>query len=240
MRYIWAVGTDTGLVRDHNEDSVFPAESGASTSDALLMVADGMGGAVAGEVASSVAVAAATSEEAEGMNAEQRVIAGNEAVVLATEEDRSLAGMGTTMTLLTIDESGHATFAHVGDSRAYLLRDGELSQVTTDHSLVGELVRLGKVREEDAKHHPSRHIITRVLGHGPITVDTIELDLHVGDRILICSDGLTDMVSDARVHELLSADQGVEPTAWSLIEHANAAGGVDNITVVVVDVTDGA
>ncbi|MCB1247637.1 MAG: serine/threonine-protein phosphatase [Acidimicrobiia bacterium] len=239
MRYIWASGTDTGKVRDHNEDAVFPPESGSTTGEAILIVADGMGGAVAGEVASRLAVEAASAAPAgDPIAPEDRVVAGNQAVVLATEEDRSLAGMGTTMTLMRIDPGGPATIAHVGDSRAYLMRAGELRQVTTDHSLVGELVSLGRITEEEAKHHPSRHIITRVLGLGPVTADRIDLDLGPGDRVLLCSDGLTDMVSDVMIGEILRAGEGVEPTAWALIEQANAAGGVDNITVVVVDVTE--
>lgn len=239
MRYIWATGTDTGKVRDHNEDSVFPPESGSATESVVLIVADGMGGAVAGEVASRLAVEAASeAAPADPIEPADRVKAGNEAVVAATEDDRSLAGMGTTMTLLHLHDGGEATLAHVGDSRAYLLRDGELTQITTDHSLVGELVSLGRITHEEAKTHPSRHIITRVLGLGPITVDTVDMRLHAGDRFLLCSDGLTDMVSDAMIDEILKAGEGVEPTAWALIEQANAAGGVDNITVIVVDVTE--
>lgn len=239
MRYIWATGTDTGNARENNEDSVYPAESGASTEPVVLIVADGMGGAVAGEVASRLAVEAASdADPSESVDPAERVKMGNEAVVLATEEDRSLAGMGTTMTLLELRADGLGTIAHVGDSRAYLHRDGELSQVTTDHSLVGELVSLGRITEEEAKHHPSRHIITRVLGLGPITVDTIDVELQPGDRFLLCSDGLTDMVSDTMIDEILASGEGVEPTAWALIEQANAAGGVDNITVIVADVTE--
>jgi protein phosphatase len=239
MRYIWASGTDTGKVRDHNEDTVYPQESGSSTDPAILIVADGMGGAVAGEVASRLAVQAASQHPPDDPIAPaERVKAGNDAVFVATEADRSLAGMGTTMTLLHLYEEGNATLAHVGDSRAYLLRDGELRQITTDHSLVGELVSLGRISPEEAKHHPSRHIITRVLGLGPITVDTVNLHLTPGERVLLCSDGLTDMVSDAMIEEILKAGEGVEPTAWALIEQANAAGGVDNITVIVVDVAE--
>jgi protein phosphatase len=198
-----------------------------------------MGGAVAGEIASRLAVEAA-SEAPPGNDIApaDRVLAGNSAIVLATEEDRSLTGMGTTMTLVELQEDGTALFAHVGDSRAYLLRDGEMSQITTDHSLVGELVALGRISKEEARDHPHRHLVTRVLGLGPITVDTFELELEPGDRILLCSDGLTDMVSDLMIDEILAAGEGVEPTAWALIEQANSAGGVDNTTVVVIDVAE--
>jgi protein phosphatase len=110
--------------------------------------------------------------------------------------------------------------------------------VTTDHSLVGELVSLGRITKEEARHHPHRHLVTRVLGLGPISVDSEELDLEIGDRILLCSDGLTDMVPDEKIEEILIACDGVEATVWTLIEEANAAGGVDNTTVVVIDVTE--
>lgn len=239
MNYVWGSGTDTGKIREHNEDSMYPTESGSSDGHLVLMVADGMGGAVAGEVASRLAVEAASEQTPdEPVNPTDRVLAANSAVILATEEDRALAGMGTTMTLVQLDPSGIAQFAHVGDSRAYLLRNNELTQVTTDHSLVGELVSLGRITKEDARHHPHRHLVTRVLGLGPISVDTEELDLEVGDRILLCSDGLTDMVPDEKIEEILIECDGVEATVWTLIEEANSAGGVDNTTVVVIDVTE--
>jgi serine/threonine protein phosphatase PrpC len=239
MKYIWGTGTDTGMVREHNEDSLYPTEGGSGPGPAVLMVADGMGGAVAGEVASRLAVEAATVLPAEDDVAPaDRVLAGNSAVILATEEDRALAGMGTTMTLVQLRPDAEASFAHVGDSRAYLLRDGQVSQITTDHSLVGELVTLGRITSEEARTHPHRHLVTRVLGLGPITVDTVDIALEPGDRILLCSDGLTDMVPDQQIEEILNGGEGVEPTAWALIEQANAAGGVDNTTVVVIDVVE--
>jgi serine/threonine protein phosphatase PrpC len=239
MKYIWGTGTDTGMVREHNEDSLYPTEGGSGDGPAILMVADGMGGAVAGEVASRLAVEAASEMSPDGdMDPADRVLAGNSAVILATEEDRALAGMGTTMTLVELRPDRAATFAHVGDSRAYLLRGGSVSQITTDHSLVGELVTLGRITPEQARTHPHRHLVTRVLGLGPITVDTTDLSLETGDRILLCSDGLTDMITDEEIEQILASGEGVEPTAWALIERANAAGGVDNTTVVVIDVIE--
>jgi protein phosphatase len=239
MNYVWGSGTDTGKVREHNEDSMFPDESGSSEGPLVLMVADGMGGAVAGEVASRVAVdAASEAADDDPIDPTERVLAGNSAVILATEEDRNLAGMGTTMTLVQLSESGTAQFAHVGDSRAYLLRDNQLTQVTTDHSLVGELVSLGRITKEEARSHPHRHLVTRVLGLGPISVDSEELQLLAGDRLLLCSDGLTDMVPDDRIEEILIESDGVEAAVWTLIEEANAEGGVDNTTVVVIDATE--
>ena len=235
MRYVWGAGTHVGRVRDGNEDSLYPRESGSSEGPVILMVADGMGGAVAGEVASRLAVeAAAEAPPDDPTSPEDRVLAANRAVVEATREDPSLAGMGTTMTLVRL-EGARAEFAHVGDSRAYLLRDRELRLLTTDHTLVHELLELGRITAEEAEHHPHRHLITRVLGLGPIGVDCFSLDLVAGDRILLCSDGLNTMVSDFAIQELLAAGQGVEPTAWALIEQANTAGGLDNTTVLVID-----
>jgi protein phosphatase len=237
MNYIWGTGTHVGRIRDGNEDSLFPTDSGNSEGPAVLMVADGMGGAVAGEVASRLAVEAASEQAADDeVSPEERVLAANRSVIEATRENPSLAGMGTTMTLVQLNADGIADFAHVGDSRAYLLRDDELEMLTADHTLVGELIELGRITPEEAEHHPHRHLITRVLGLGPIGVDTFSLVLKDGDRVLLCSDGLNTMISDFTIKQLLATDQGVEPTAWALIEHANTAGGLDNTTVVVIDV----
>jgi protein phosphatase len=237
MKYVWGTGTHVGRVRDGNEDSLFPSESGSSDGPVVLMVADGMGGAVAGEVASRLAVEAATAAGAdEPVTPEARILAANRAVIEATRENPTLAGMGTTMTLVALGTDGTAEFAHVGDSRAYLVRDGSMELLTTDHTLVHELIELGRITPEEAEHHPHRHLITRVLGLGPIGVDTFTIDLREGDRILLCSDGLNTMVSDLTIEGLLAAGQGVEPTAWALIEQANTAGGLDNTTVLVIDV----
>ncbi|GMQ93931.1 MAG: hypothetical protein BMS9Abin12_1413 [Acidimicrobiia bacterium] len=236
MKYIWATGTHVGRVREVNEDSLFPTSSGTSTGPVVLMVADGMGGAVAGEVASRIAVETASARDASDPTTPgDRVIAANEAVSSAVAADPSLAGMGTTLTLVRLNEDASMDLAHVGDSRAYLLKDDQLEQLTTDHTLVNELIELGRITPEEAEHHPHRHLITRVLGLGPVGVDTQTLELHDGHRILLCSDGLTTMVSDFGIKQILDAGQGVEATVWALIEHANTAGGVDNTTVVVID-----
>ncbi|MEN8040719.1 MAG: protein phosphatase 2C domain-containing protein [Actinomycetota bacterium] len=236
MNYVWATGTHVGRVRANNEDSVFPLSSGSSAGPEILMVADGMGGAVAGEVASRIAVETASSPGSDGvLSPENRVTAANDAVNAAVADDPSLAGMGTTMTLVRLNEDASMDLAHVGDSRAYLLRDDELRQITTDHTLVNELIELGRISPEEAERHPHRHLVTRVLGLGPVGVDTRRIDLQDGDRVLLCSDGLTTMVSDFGVKQILSAQEGVEATVWALIEHANTAGGVDNTTVVVID-----
>jgi serine/threonine protein phosphatase PrpC len=238
MNYVWSTGTHVGRVREGNEDSVFPESSGSASGPVILMVADGMGGAVAGEVASGIAVTVASAEDAPNpVSPEERVAAANEAVGDAVSADASLAGMGTTLTLVKLNEDATLDLAHVGDSRAYVLRDDEMQQLTTDHTLVNELIELGRITPEEAESHPHRHLITRVLGLGPVGIDTKNMELEDGDRILLCSDGLTTMVSDFGIHQILAAGEGVEATVWSLIEHANTAGGVDNTTVVVIDAT---
>ena len=237
MNYVWGTGSHVGRVRKGNEDSLFPDSSGSSAGPVIVMVADGMGGAVAGEVASRIAVATASAAAAsDAVSPEERVLAANEAVRKAVEEDPSLAGMGTTLTLAKLTDHGVLNLAHVGDSRAYLLRDRSLQQLTSDHTLVHELIELGRITPEEAERHPHRHLITRVLGLGPVGVDTQEVPLLDGDRIMLCSDGLTNMMSDFGIEQILAAGEGVEATVWSLIEHANTAGGVDNTTVVVIDV----
>jgi serine/threonine protein phosphatase PrpC len=236
MKYVWGTGTDAGRVREQNEDSQFPTTSGNAGGPVVLMVADGMGGAVAGEVASRLAVeAAALDHEDETIEPIARVVSANEAVIEATIADPSLSGMGTTMTLVRLNPDGTADFAHVGDSRAYLLTEGGMRLLTNDHTVINELVELGKITPKEAENHPHRHMLTRVLGIGPISVDTFSIDLQPGDRILLCSDGLTTMVADFTIEQILDAGEGVEPTSWALIEQANTAGGVDNTTVVVID-----
>ena len=237
MKYVWASGTDAGRVREHNEDSLFPTTSGNADGPVVLMVADGMGGAVAGEVASRLAVeAAAFDHEDDSIEPIARIASANEAVIRATLADPSLSGMGTTMTLVRLNPDGTADFAHVGDSRAYLLSEGGMRLLTNDHTVINELVALGKITPKEAANHPHRHMLTRVLGIGPISIDTFSIELQPGDRILLCSDGLTTMVADFTIEQILDAGEGVEPSSWALIEQANTAGGVDNTTVVVIDV----
>ncbi len=236
MKYVWASGTDPGRVREHNEDSLFPTTSGNGEGPVVLMVADGMGGAVAGEVASRLAVdAAAIDHEVDSIEPIARVVSANEAVIEAARADPSLSGLGTTMTLVRLNPDGTADFAHVGDSRAYLLSEGGMRLLTNDHTVVNELVGLGKITPKEAANHPHRHMLTRVLGIGPISIDTFSIELRPGDRILLCSDGLTTMVADFTIEQILDAGEGVEPSSWALIEQANTAGGVDNTTVVVID-----
>ena len=223
--------TDTGRRRMRNEDAyVFEPP--------LFAIADGMGGAQAGEVASSLA--AAVLEEARGdeERGEARVEAliqeANRRVFQRSSEDEATSGMGTTMTVALLDaESGTIAFGHVGDSRAYRVRGGELEQLTEDHSLVGELVRSGKLSPEEAETHPQRSVITRALGTEPdVDVDTFTVEAEPDDLFLLCSDGLTDMISSGEIQELLGEAGDLDRAARALVDAANTGGGEDNITVV--------
>jgi len=164
MRYVWATGTHQGRIRERNEDSVFPEASGAGNGPLIAGVADGMGGHVAGNIASSLALSAATEQDPDtDIEIADRLLAGNEAIRARVREEANLAGMGTTMTLGLFAEDGSATIGHVGDSRCYLLRDGDLQQVSSDHTVVADLVALGHIKPEDVDKHPQRHLLTRSL-----------------------------------------------------------------------------
>lgn len=235
MRYLWGAATHKGMVRQNNEDSLYPETSGESNGPATLVVADGMGGHVAGEVASRLAVNAAASNM---LLPSDRVAAGNRAIREEVAREPDLEGMGTTMTLVSLGEDGSATFAHVGDSRAYLYRAGELRQLTEDHTIAAEYVAQGEISAEEAASHPQRHILTRTLGLSRfVNIDEIQIALEPEDRILLCSDGLNEMVSDDAIAAAMDGGT-VDDVAWKLIEMANEAGGVDNITVIVVDALD--
>ncbi len=221
--------TDTGRQRRENEDS-------ALAQAPVFVVADGMGGAQAGEVASRIAVEAFAQELPSSGTPEQRLVTrvqeANRRIFDVSRSERERAGMGTTLTAAYLVNS-NLTIAHVGDSRAYLFRDGSLRRLTQDHSLVDELVRRGKLTEEQAAEHPQRSIITRALGPEPdVEVDTWTYPVRAGDVLLLCSDGLTSMVPEARVGEILRSDERLKTAAQALIDEANAAGGRDNITVV--------
>lgn len=235
MNYTWASATHVGHIREANEDAVFPRDDGHLQGPVVVAVADGMGGHVAGEVAARTAIEAAVATE-QDVTAAARVRLANDAVIAAVEADPTLFGMGTTMTLGIFHEDGRLELAHVGDSRAYLYREGEIEQLTTDHTLVAEMVARGQLTPSQALTHPRRNLLTRVVGMTRIGVDTRDVELTVGDRVLLCSDGLTGMVSDAEIARILIDSATPSEAAWTLVEAANAAGGVDNTTVAVVDV----
>lgn len=236
LRY--AVATDVGQRRDANEDSVY-------TSHRLLAVADGMGGHVAGEVASSAAISAVTDLDERIADidvdpAEVMAAAVEDAVSRLTtlaEEDPALQGMGTTLTAMLWD-GARFTVAHVGDSRAYRLRDDQIEQITRDHTVVQELVEQGRITAEAAMTHPSRSVLTRALqSGGQAEPDVFVVEVKPGDRYLICSDGLTDVVPPSIIGETLATVLEGEATVKKLVELANAGGGPDNITCVVADIS---
>ncbi|MFT4034931.1 MAG: Stp1/IreP family PP2C-type Ser/Thr phosphatase [Patulibacter sp.] len=225
-----AAFTDTGRQRRANEDALLARAP-------LFAVADGMGGAKAGEIASRTAI------DILGLGVEDGVVRSrlvelvrraNRAVHEAQLADADLAGMGTTTTVVHV--GGEAlTVAHVGDSRAYLLRDGSLRRLTDDHSLVEEMRRSGRLTAEEAANHPQRSIITRALGPDPtVEIDVREFALQRHDVILLCSDGLTSMIPEQRITEILRGNSRLDTAGRALIASANAAGGRDNITVVLL------
>jgi protein phosphatase len=235
MNYTWATATHVGHIREVNEDSVVPGSDGAGPGPIVIAVADGMGGAAAGEVASRLAIEAAVAGPAGDVDVARRIHDGNRAVLDAVATHPEMAGMGTTITLGVFDANGVLHLGHIGDSRAYLLRDGDLSQITSDHTYVMELVARGQLSAEAAATHPRRHLITRVVGMEGIEPDSSTVTLEPGDRVMMCSDGLTEMVGDAEIADVLVREPGPSAAAWALVEAANTAGGVDNTTVAVVD-----
>src|SRR6476646_8438294 len=234
MRLITGAATDVGRVREGNEDAYL-----VDDAMGLVAVADGMGGHRAGEVASATALEALRSAITHGRPLRESMQDANEAVFTKSLTDEELRGMGTTLTAATLVTGGTVLVGHVGDSRAYLLHDGELRQVTVDHSLVEELVREGRLTADEAAVHPQRSILTRALGvDASVEVDVYPVELVPGDRLLLCSDGLTGMVQAEVIAATLRREEDPARAATQLVDAANSAGGEDNITVVVVAVTD--
>jgi PPM family protein phosphatase len=220
----YAALTDVGREREGNEDSLL-------LRPPLFAVADGMGGAQAGEVASGMAVETLAGAREPGDLAPV-VEEANARIHRRAKEDSGLEGMGTTVTAAFV-AGGTLTIAHVGDSRAYRLRGGELEQLTEDHSLVGNLVRMGSITPAEAEDHPQRSVILRAVGvDARVEVDVDEHDVADGDVYLLCSDGLSGMVRDEVIAETLGLGASLEDTAEMLIQLANASGGRDNITAV--------
>lgn len=224
-------GTDTGLQRRANEDSLLARSP-------LFVVADGMGGAQAGEVASRIAVESFHEGLGDPARPEERLaegaLAANARIYELSQSNAEHAGMGTTLTAVYVGAE-EVSIAHVGDSRAYCMRDGELLRLTDDHSLVDELIREGRLTPEEAEEHPQRSIITRALGpEETVEVDTRSFRARAGDVYLLCSDGLTSMVPEARLAQILSEHARLRDTGEALISEANRAGGRDNITVILL------
>ncbi len=236
----WGAATDKGRVRTANEDSLVAVAH-------VFAVADGMGGHAAGEVASAVALdalqAALTGQPVTLATVTEAVRAANEAVFRRSLTEPSARGMGTTLTLIAPavgdDERDHLVVANVGDSRAYLFADGQLRQLTRDHSYVEEMLAAGQITAAEARNHPHRHVVTRALGVEPaVAVDTWLVTPEPGDRYLICSDGLINEVADDQIARLFLEHSDPQAAAQELVATANAAGGRDNISVVVVDVVN--
>ncbi len=240
MRRFIAAGTsDVGRVREGNEDAYLVADS-------VVAVADGMGGHLAGEVASSTALEPLREldgrvfpDSADALAAlRDAVVSANSSVVQMATDEPSYRGMGTTLTAALL-EGRRLHVAHVGDSRAYLLRDGHFSQLTDDHTFVQHLIDEGQITEEEAANHPQRSMITRAIGVSvDIDVDAMTLDLQPDDVVLLCSDGLTGVVSDADIAQTLAADGDLDKVLTRLVEMANEAGGPDNITAVILRFED--
>ena len=245
--------THTGLRREGNEDA-FRERPDLG----LYVVADGMGGHEAGEVASRLTVQVIESFIDDTKNADinqtwpfpydtkkslaaNRLVAAfrlaNKRVAAAIADNPDLKGMATTAVAILLQPAGKAQVAHVGDSRVYQQRDGQLRQLTADHSWVGEQVRAGVLSDDDAQRHPWRNVVTRAISGGDDPeVDVLELSLNPGDRMLVCSDGLSSVVQPSRLAELMNQNSDLTSCADALIEAANDAGGPDNITVILVEI----
>ncbi len=226
----YAVASDTGRRRRRNEDNYVVAPP-------LFAVADGMGGAQAGEVASQLAASALEVGDSDGLEGTKRIDSliqeANRRIFDRASTDPTASGMGTTMTVALV-EGMTVAIGHVGDSRAYLVRGEQMEQLTDDHSLVNELLKTGKLSEEEAQVHPQRSVITRAVGTDPdVDVDGFTIEAEEGDVFLICSDGLSDMVEDEEILELVHANRDdLDKAVKALVSAANRGGGEDNITAV--------
>ena len=230
----WGARSDVGLVREHNEDSFL-------LRTPLFAVCDGMGGHAAGEVASSIAVKVIGEEApntADDVLLGAAIEAANQAVIKAPQKGIGKPGMGSTASAIFI-EGNQMAVAHVGDSRIYLLHHGTLVRITHDHSYVEELVDSGQITADEARNHPSRSVVTRALGSDPeMYADHFTLEVSDGDRIILCSDGLSSMILDDEIESIAVSNITPQNAADSLVSAALTAGGADNITVIVVDILD--
>ena len=233
--------TDVGRKREMNQDYVFATDEPMGGLPNLLVVADGMGGHKAGDFASSYAVEVllSTIREDENSNPVKIIRAAienaNTQLLREASDNETMSGMGTTMVLVTI--VGHYAYvANVGDSRLYLVDENKISQITKDHSLVEEMVRMGEISRDDARNHPDKNIITRALGAGrDVDVDFFDVRLTPGDILLLCSDGLSNMVPDEDIRQVIRTSETLEETGRRLVSMANDNGGRDNIAVVLVE-----
>lgn len=232
--------TDVGQKRKINQDSVFASDAPVGNLPNLYIVADGMGGHNAGDFASRYAVRAvkeyiaSSSEKNPVKLIDDAIRLANKGILQEAAEHEEMFGMGTTIVVTTVIEH-YAYTANVGDSRLYLYDDGELTQITKDHSLVEEMVRLGEISEEDARTHPDKNIITRAVGAADsVEADFFDYQLPPDAMLLMCSDGLSNMVDNVEIRSLLGRENTLREKAVSLIEAANDNGGKDNIAVVII------
>jgi serine/threonine protein phosphatase PrpC len=238
LRFSGTGVSDVGLVRPHNEDSAF-------VGPYVVMVADGVGGAAAGEIASATAAFSASAVALRRLGErpekvlEESYAAAAAGVRMGVQRDLDRLGMATTLTML-VSDGRDVALGHVGDSRGYLFRSGSLRQLTTDHTYVQHLVDTGQLTPHDRATHPWRNVVLRSIDGDPEGggLDVVRLDVGVGDRLLLASDGLTDLVPDGRIEEVLAAEEA-EEAAELLIELALEGGGRDNVTAVVVDLVEG-
>lgn len=232
--------TDVGQKRNMNQDYVYTSETPVGNIPNLFVVADGMGGHNAGDFASKYTVeqlvkSIKSSQETNPIKIiRQSIESANKELLKKANENSELAGMGTTLVVATIIE-GYIYVANIGDSRLYIISE-DIKQITKDHSLVEEMIRLGEIDREDARYHPDKNIITRAVGAGEdVSVDFFELKLEQGDIILMCSDGLTNMISDEGIEKIVKSEENVVHKAKKLVETANYNGGKDNIAVIIIE-----
>ncbi len=236
--------TDVGLKRNSNQDFVYASDQKVGRLPSLLIVADGMGGHAAGDLASRVCVETMVSSiEGSGQTETIPILAeavqkANRTVLKKAAEKPEYAGMGTTIVAAVID--GNTLYvANVGDSRLYLIDDDRIDQITLDHSLVAEMVRSGRISPEQMRNHPEKNIITRAVGgEENVEADFFDVGLHKGDVVLLCSDGLTNMVEDEQIFRIIRREKTLRDAGQKLISAANSAGGRDNISVVLARLTD--
>ena len=235
--------SDIGLLRSQNEDA-FCIIGGSGATPLILVVADGMGGHLAGDIASQTAIAVIRENlAADPFNAENKetidarllslVQKANDKIYEKSRTEPGCFGMGTTL-IIAVIFNGKLALAHVGDSCAYYLRSGAMTKITTDHSYVEELVRIGSLTREEAARHPKRNVITKVVGCiGKILADLYWVDLQEGDRVLLCTDGISKMLTEPEIADAINASSDPEEICGALIAKSNSKGGLDNITVLI-------
>lgn len=233
--------TDVGVKRKVNQDTIYASDARVGKLPNLYIVADGMGGELAGDYASAKCVeiiidSITNSNELETVRIlEQAIQTANNRIFTESHKDSSKTGMGTTLVLATVFD-GHLYVANVGDSRLYVANGAMLKQVTKDHSVVAELVRTGELDKDDAKYDKRKNMITRAIGaEETITPDYFDVEISGNEHILLCSDGLTNMVEDQEIYEILTSEETIENRANKLVERANANGGKDNVSVIIIE-----